>query len=56
MKGMDIFRLNVLTHGVMMSMKHAMKERTSVMNRWHQLIFVQQNSAQVIRHFLHIVH
>ena len=45
---MDVFRLNVLTHGVMMSLKHVMKERISTMNKWNQSVFLQQNNARVI--------
>ena len=45
MKGIDIFKLNVLTDGVMMSLKHAMKERTFAMNQWHQLVFLIHNGA-----------
>ena len=40
MEGMDIIKLNVLTHGVIMSLKHAMSERTYAMNQWSESIFL----------------
>ena len=56
MDGMDIFRLNVVAHGVMMSLKHAMREMTYAMNQWYESIFLQLNNAQAIQQFLHLVH
>ena len=46
--GMDIFRLNGLIHGVVMCLNHAIKDKTSAMNQWHQLVFLgQKNPSDV---------